>query len=324
MYRVLLKSVTLCIVGAMMGVSAYATTVVRYSTWAKEGQAQLIGAEAFKKSLEALSGGAFKVEIFPGFQLGTPREVFTQLALNTTQIVASGDPGMKELEYLALPYLMKDLGRYEKVIATDFGQKWMQRLVKERQMRLLDIIPRSPRQISTNSAVNAVADLRGLNLRTPTRDYYVESMKQIGVKPTPLPFKELYTALQSGLVEGQENAIETVYGSKLYEVQSHIAMVNYIHKPGYVMISEIFWNGLNNQEKAWFQHAAKVQRDATNANIDSNAKKLIAEMEQAGVTFTYPDREEFKRALWPVTERLGKGIWGDALFEKIVDIGQAD
>lgn len=324
MKSVLLKSLAVSVVGVVMSVSAYAETIVRYSTWAKEGQAQFIGAQAFKQSLEKLSNGKFKVEIFPGFQLGTPREVFTQLALNTTQIVASGDPGLKEVEYLALPYLMKDLTRYDQVIATDFGQKWMDRLVKERQMRLLGTIPRSPRQISTNSAVNSVADLKGLNLRTPTRDYYVESMEEIGVKPTPLPFKELYTALQSGLVEGQENAVETIYGGKLYEVQSHVAMVNYIHKPGYVMISEIFWKGLSDEEKGWFKQAAQVQFEATDANIHDNTAQLIADMEKAGVTFTYPDLEEFKQALWPVTERLGKGIWGEELFNKIVEIGQAD
>lgn len=309
---------------SVFAVSAYAETVVRYSTWAKEGQAQLVGAEAFKETIELLSNSKFKVEIYPGFQLGSPREVHTQLALNTTQIMASGDPGMKEVEYLALPFLMKNLARYEKVIATDFGQEWMERLVKERQMRFLDIIPRSPRQISSNHAINSVADVEGFELRTPTRDYYVESFKALGATPTPLPFKELYTALQSGLVTGQENPLETIYGSKFYEVQSHIAMVNYIHKPGYVMISEIFWQGLSDTEKQWFKQAAKDQRDATNEVIDNNTNALIQAMKKEGVTFTYPDKAEFKKALWGVTERLGKDRWGDEIYEKIVAIGQAD
>lgn len=308
--------------GLLLGSVAQAETVVRYSIWAKKGEAQHTAALAFEKKLEEVSGGKFQVEVFPGNQLGNPRDVMTQLALNTTQILASGDPGMKEVEYLALPFLMKDLSRYEKVIASDFGKAWMEKLANGRQMRLLGFMPRSPRHFSSNSAVNSVADMSGLNLRSPTRDYYVESLTALGAKPTPIPFKELYSALQTGLVEGQENPLETIYGAKFHEVQSHVALVGYIHKPAYVMISNGFWNGLSDEEKGWFAEAAAVQTAAANGEIDKNSAKLIETMKAAGVTFTEPDREEFKKVLWPVTEKLGRGVWGDDLFAKIVAIGQ--
>ncbi|MCG8547863.1 MAG: TRAP transporter substrate-binding protein, partial [Alphaproteobacteria bacterium] len=199
-------------VAAVLGaISAAEAADVRYGLWAKKGEAQHLGALKFKEVLEADSNGDFKVTIYPGNQLGTPREMHTQLALNTTQIMASGDPGIKEIEYLALPYLMKGINNYAAVINSPIGEEWNKKLVKTRKMLLLGFLPRSPRQISSNKVIKKMSDLNGLKLRSPQRDYYVESLSAFGAKPTPMAFKEVYTALQTGVVDGQENPIETIY-----------------------------------------------------------------------------------------------------------------
>ena len=304
--------------------AADAQTEVRYGLWAKEGEAQYIGAQKFKDVVEARSEGRFTVSIFPGNQLGTPREMHAQLALNDTQIAASGDPGIKEVEYLALPYLMKGLANYVAVIESDIGAQWNDQLVAERQMRLLGFLPRSPRQISTNKPINAMADLAGLKLRSPERDYYVESLTALGAKPTPMAFKEVYTALQTGIVDGQENPIETIYAQKFYEVQEAVAMVDYIDKPAYVMIGEPFWSGLSDEDRAIFKEAQAESQTVVEALLPEQQKEFIAKMEAAGVTITYPDKSEFVEATQPVRDNLGTGIWGEELYQQIVEIGQQD
>ena len=85
---------------------------VKYGLWAKKGEAQYAGALEFKRVLEAESKGKYTVAVFPGNQLGTPREMLAQLVLGTTHVMASGDPGIKEIEYLALPYLMRSIKNY--------------------------------------------------------------------------------------------------------------------------------------------------------------------------------------------------------------------
>lgn len=303
---------------------ADAQTEVRYGLWAKEGEAQYDGALKFKEVVEELSDGRFEVKIFPGNQLGTPREMLAQLALNDTQICASGDPGIKEVEYLALPYLMDGIANYVAVINSDIGAQWNEKLVNERQIRLLGFLPRSPRQISTNKPINSMADLEGLKLRAPERDYYVESLTALGAKPTPMAFSEVYTALQTGVVDGQENPIETIYASKFYEVQEAVAMVDYIDKPAYVMIGEPFWSSLSEEDRAIFEQAQAESRKLVEAMLPDQEEDFMAKMKEAGLTFTYPDKAEFIEATQPVRDKLGTDVWGEELYQRIVEMGQQD
>lgn len=318
----MLKLTALGLSAAILSVSAATADEIRYGLWAKEGEAQYEGALEFKRVVE--DGSDHTVTIYPGNQLGTPREMIAQLALGTTQVMASGDPGIKEIEYLALPYLMKGMPNYQAVINSELGDAWNDKLINQRRIRILGFMPRSPRQISANTVINTMADLEGLKLRAPERDYYVQSLAALGANPTPMAFKEVYTALQTGVVDGQENPIETIYAQKFYEVQDGVAMVDYIVKPAYVMISDSFWSSLSDDDKALLQKA----NDASTAKImellPQQQEKFIAEMEAAGVTVTYPDKAEFIEATQKVRDSLGTEVWGEDTYNQIAEIGQKD
>lgn len=295
---------------------------VRYSLWAKPGEAQHTATLKFAEVLEKESNGKFKVTVYPGNQLGTPKEMLAQLALNITQIEASGDPGLKEMEMLALPYLMNDMANYTSIIASPVGKTWNERLIKERKVRLLGILPRSPRQISANKVINGVADLKGMKIRVPERDYYVQSFIAFGAKPTPMAFKEVYTSLQTGVVDGQENPIETIWAMKFHEVQKSVAIVDYIKKPAWVKISEPFWQTLSTQDRELFQRAQRASEAVVKELLGKQQKELIAKMEAAGLVITHPDQEEFRRATQIVRDTLGRKTWGEALYKQIVEIGK--
>ncbi|MEM8662717.1 MAG: TRAP transporter substrate-binding protein [Pseudomonadota bacterium] len=321
MKHIVLKGAALCLAAAWFSTSANAAEI-RYGLWAKEGEAQYAGAQEFKRVVE--EGSDHTVTIYPGNQLGTPREMIAQLALGTTQVMSSGDPGIKEIEYLALPYLMKGMANYEAVIGSDVGAAWNDKLINERRIRLLGFMPRSPRQISANKVINSMADLKGLKLRAPERDYYVESLSALGANPTPMAFKEVYTALQTGVVDGQENPVETIYAQKFYEVQDGVAMVDYIVKPAYVMVSESFWSELSDDDKALLQKANEASTAKIMALLPEQQKKYLADMEAAGVTVTYPDTAEFIEATQSVRDTLGTEVWGEEDYKAIVEMGQKD
>lgn len=303
---------------------AQAETEIRYGLWANPGEAQFEGALEFKRVMEEESDGKFKVTVYGGDQLGTPRELFTQMALGVTQMNASGDPGIKEIEYLAIPYLMKGIKNYGAVLDTKFGQEWNKKLVDEREIRLLGFMPRNPRQISANTEINSIEDLKGLKLRSPERDYYVKSLTALGANPTPMAFAEVYTGLQAGVVDGQENPIETIYSAKFYEVQKSIALVDYIKKPAYVMISNTFWESLTAEDQALLRKA----NDASNAVIaellPKQTERMIAEMKAAGITFTTPDIAPFIAATQSVRDELGMKMWGEDVYKEVSAIGQKD
>lgn len=322
--RNLLVGLAVLAMAAGIGSASAADIEIRYGLWAKEGEAQYIGAMKFKEIVEKESKGRIAVTVYPGNELGTPREMMAQLALDTTQICASGDPGIKEIEYLALPYLMKGLDNYVAIINSPIGEEWNKKLSAQKQIRLFGFLPRNPREISANKVINSMADLKGLKLRAPQRDYYVESLAALGAKPTPMAFKEVYTALQTGVVDGQENPVETIYAQKFYEVQKGVAMIDYIDKPAYVMIGEAFWNRLSDADKALLNKAQIASQKVVEELMPEQAKEFIAKMEKAGVTFTYPDKKPFIEATQKVRDKLGTKMWGEELYKKIVAIGQKD
>ena len=314
---------TLAFAAALMATTAAVhADEIRYATWAQPGEAQYAGAEEFKRVIEENSDHT--VTIFPGDQLGTPDEVYSQLALGSTQILASGDPGLKEIEYLAVPYLMDGIGDYMAVLDADFGQEWNQELIDTRRARILGFMPRSPRQISANVVIESIEDLEGLKLRAPERDYYVKSLRALGANPTPMAFAEVYTALQTGIVDGQENPIETIYAQKFYEVQDGIAMVDYINKPAYVVVSEPFYSGLSDADKDLLAEANAASTAKVEELLPQQQEQYIKEMEAAGVTVTYPEKQPFIDATQSVRDELGTAAWGEEVYKQILDIAAQD
>ncbi|PLW76093.1 TRAP transporter substrate-binding protein [Cohaesibacter celericrescens] len=292
---------------------------IRYATWAKQGEAQYAGAEEFKRVVEEKTDHT--VTIFPGDQLGKPKEVYTQMAFGTTQVLASGDPGLKVIEYLALPYLLNGIESYQAVLKTDFAEEWNQELINDRKVRILGFMPRSPRQISANRPIESMEDLAGLKLRAPERDYYVKSLSALGANPTPMAFAEVYTALQTGVVDGQENPIETIYAQKFYEVQKGVAMVDYIAKPAYVTISAPFWDALSEADKAVLIEANDASTAVVEKLLPIQQEKYIQVMKDAGVTISYPDKAPFMDATQSVRDELGVKAWGKEIYEQIKAIG---
>ena len=300
-------------------VPAAQASEIRYAIWAKPGEAQYAGAEEFKRVVEEKTDHA--VTIFPGDQLGKPKDVQTQMAMGTTQMLASGDPGLKVIEYLALPYLMKGMRNYRAVLKTDFAREWNRKLIHDRNIRIIGFMPRGPRQISANKPINAIADLAGLKLRAPERDYYVKSLSALGASPTPMAFAEVYTALQTGVVDGQENPIETIYAQKFYEVQKGVAMIDYIVKPAYVTISAPFWNSLSEADRTILIEANDASTAIVEDLLPKQREKYLTVMKTAGGSITHPDKAPVIAATRSVRDDLGVKVWGKEIYRRIKEIG---
>ena len=296
---------------------------VRYGLWARSNEAQYAAVVTFKETLEARSQGRFKVSIYGGNDLGTPSEEMEQLALNAIQFFASGSAGLDELEYLSLPYLLKDVDDYLQIIDGPIGRAWQERLTRQSGVRLVGFLQRGPRQVTANRIIRSLDDVKGLKLRVPELDYYVQTFVALGAKPTPMSFGEVYGALQTGVVDGQENPLETIYAQRYYEVQKSVAIVDYIVKPAYVMVSEPFWQARTAEERQWLLEAQRASEAALAARLPADEGTLVAKMEAAGVVVTHPDKQPFIDATQGVRDRLGQRVWGEEVYRQIVAIGRA-
>ena len=301
---------------------AKGTYEIHYGTWANPGEAAYEGMEQFKKIVEEASNGQIEVFLYPANQLGSTDEQVEQVGMGTIQMMSSGQPGMKEIEYMSLPYLMKSIANWEKVINSDIGQEWNKTLVSDRGMRMLGFLPRGPRVISCNKIVNSIDDLAGMKIRSPERDYYVETLTAFGAKPTPMAFGEVYTALQTGVVDGQENPVETIYAAGFYEVQKCIALTYHIVKPAFVLINEEFFQNLPEDFQSLLMEAQSKSRIYAQEILDKQQMEMLQEMENKGIVITKPDLAPFIKVTEPVREKLGKKVWGEDVYNYIKAIGQ--
>ncbi len=319
-----LLSITLIVIMAVFCLSmtvGAADIEISYSTWASPGEAAYEGMVHFKEIVEDKTDGEIAVNLFPANQLGKTEEQLEQLTFNSIQMMSSGNPGIKELEYLALPYLMNSIDGWVEVLNSDIGQKWNERLLAEKRIINISFLPRSPRIVSVNKPIYKPEDFEGLKLRVPERDYYVETFKAFGANPTPMDFGEVYSALQTGVVDGQENPIETIYAAGFHEIQDYLIITNHINKPAFVSMNADFFNGLSEEHQDIILNAAEEGRLYARELMLKQMDELEEKMVESGMEVIRPDLEPFKEATQSVRDELGTQVWGEEVYNQIKEIG---
>ena len=269
------------------------------------------GMKKFKELVEAGSGGEIVVELYPSNQAGSTNEQVEQVSMNQLQMMSSGDPGVLELEYLCLPYLFDTLDQYTEFMESDLGKTYIQKSIDERKCRILDTLPRSPRVITSNIEINSLADMKNMKIRVPERDYYVKTFEAFGTNPTPMDMGEVYSAMQTGVVEGQENPIETAVSYGFQNVNKYLVLTNHIVKPAFVMINDDFYNGLSEEYQKLISDSCREAREFAAEYMETAMEKDRQTCVDAGMTVCEPDLEEFVNATQSVRDELGVKIWGE-------------
>ena len=293
---------------------------IKYSTWAGDGEAAYEGMKKFKEYIEADSNGVIEVLLYPSDQAGSTNEQVEQVSMNQLQMMSSGDPGVKEIEYLCLPYLFDSLDKYTDFLASDVGQKYLQEGIKSRNTRIIDTLPRSPRIISSNIEINSLADMKNMKIRSPEKDYYVETFKALGANPTPMAMGEIYSAMQTGVVEGQENPIETIVSYGFQNVNKYLVMSNHIIKPAFVMINNDFFTGLAPEYQEMVLDCCKRAREYANEYMVTAMERDLQTCLDAGMKVCEPDLAEWKEATQSVRDTLGVQVWGEDGYAAIKEI----
>jgi len=302
------------------GEPAQGSIVIKYSTWANEGEAAYEGMKKFQELVEAGSNGVIKVELYPSNQAGTTNEQVEQLSLNQLQMMSSGDPAIVELEYLCLPYLFDSLDLYTEFLASELGQQYVQQGIDQRNARILDTLPRSPRIISSNIPINSLADMANMKIRAPEKDYYVETFKAFGANPTPMDLGECYSAMQTGVVEGQENPIETIVSYGFQNVNKYLVLSNHMIKPAFVMINNEFFNGLSQEYQTLIVDSCAQAKAYAEEYMEGAMEKDLQTCIDAGMTVCEPDLAEFEAATQSVRDKLGVKVWGEDGYAAIKEI----
>ncbi len=300
---------------ALAGTALAQDKVIKFANQNAAGHPIVQGMEKFKEIVEKNSGGKIKVNIFPSGQLGSDQANLSALQGGTLEMVSMNSgilaSVVKEFGVFDFPFMFASGKEADAVVDGAFGQKLHARL-EEKGVVGLTYYELGFRHLTNGRRpINKVADIEGLKLRVIPNAINIDWVKALGANPTPLPFPELYAALEQKAVDGQENPVATINGAKLYEVQKNLALTGHQYNPQSVMISKKFWDTLSATEKKIVQDAAaesarfqRTQARAQEASILENLKKNGMQVTSLPAAEMAALREKMK----PVIAKHGEAI----------------
>jgi tripartite ATP-independent transporter DctP family solute receptor len=244
-----------------------------------------------------LSDGKMEIEIYPSEQLGSEQQCVELLQIGSLAITKVSAAVMEsftdDYKVLGLPYIFRDSSHMVKVLDGDIGQELLLS-TQDRYIRGLCFYDAGSRSFYTiNKPILKPEDLDGMKIRVMKSKTAMDMVKALGGSPTPISYGELYTALQSGVVDGAENNPPSFYTSHHYEVCKHYALDEHTSVPDVLIISQHIWKKLNEQEKKWIQQAANESVAIERQLWFDSVKKSLEEVQKAGVTIYYPDKSLF-------------------------------
>ena len=280
-----------------------------------------IGAQAFLNTLAEVSGGAWSGTQAPAGQLGGERDMIEGLQIGSVDMVitSTGPLGnfVPEVFALDLPFLFRDYDHARAVLDGEIGQELLDRM-RDADLVGLAWTENGFRHVTNSQRpIRTPEDLDGLKLRTMENRVHMEAFQNMGAAPTPMAFPELFSALQQGVVDGQENPIVVITASNFWEVQNHVSMTGHVYSPAIILVSPILWDGLSEEEQGWFQEAAAASVEATRSEVLRLEEEGIALMEERGMeVITEIDRAPFQ-ALAEAAYRVYTDQYGTEMVERI-------
>lgn len=283
---------------------------------AAEDTSQHQCALAIKEYLEANSNGRFKVTIFPNNQLGANREM-TEAVLNgelTLMLTTSGTQTsfVPDCAVLDIPYSWASTADMENTIEDEDFLAALDASNQAAGFKLMMLTHRGFRQLSANKAIHTPDDCKGLIVRTQENAFQMKTWELCGANVTPLAFNELYTALQQGTVEAQENSLELFTSQAFYEQQDYFMKTNYLGDVGLWICNLDFYNNLPDDLREMFDYACKevgLERNKEYCETSTQEKEeFLREYGCTIIDLTDEEREAFREAVTPVWDDIQNAV----------------
>lgn len=276
----------------------------------------------FKENVEKKSNGQMDVQIYPSSTLGSLRVTFESMQLGNLEggIWDAGTPANVVPTWAVpeLPYIFRDLAHVHKVIDGPMGQDLNKVLLDKVKVRTLAVYDTTFRKIFTRpKPINSLADMKGMKIRVPEVQSYVRCMQLLGANPTPIPWGELYTSLETGVVQGFENKCEAAFNAKLHEQTKFAAYTGHIFVMNPLMVSERWFAGLSKANQQVVQDAAAESLAWQRVEAPASERNFEQKMKDAGVTFSSPDSAPFRKAVEPYYKEFGDKFSANELIKRV-------
>ncbi len=315
-----MKTTQLAIAVAALCLSAAAgaQTVMKISYSTSLTSHYGVGSVAFCDEVEKGTQGRYKCQQFPNAALGGEREMIEAVQLGTQDLanVSTGALGnfVPEVKIVDIPFLFRDYAHARKVMDGEFGQDLLKKITAKGIVGLAWTENGFRHMTNSKRAIVQATDASGLKMRTMENKVHMEGYKTFGILPTPMAWPEVFTALQQGTVDGQENPIPVILSAKLSQVQKHLSLTNHVYSPAVLIVSPSIWNKLNDADKKVFSEAAKKGAAAQRKKVNDDEANGIAELKKDGMQVVEQvNGESFRKAVAPAYAQYAKEFGADKI-----------
>ncbi|MCB1492044.1 MAG: TRAP transporter substrate-binding protein [Rhodobiaceae bacterium] len=250
----------------------------------------------FGEELSALTDGRIVVEVYPNESLGKEMDLINGMQLGTADMTITGESLQNwapMAALLAVPYAYKSLDHMDAVASGEIGDKIKAEIIEKAKIRPIAYFARGPRNLTSNRPIKSPDDLDGLKLRVPNVPLFVDVWKALGASPTPMAFSEVFTSLQNGTIDAQENPLALIKSANFFEVQKYVNKTEHVRSWIYLTISELTWNKLSADDQAAVMEAAKRAQAYERELFLADEQNLVADLESKGMTFVDVDGAAF-------------------------------
>ncbi len=280
--------------------------------------------EFAKRANEKLAGKA-KVVTFGSSQLGKDKELLQKLKLGTVNFALPStvmSTVADEFGLFEMPYLVKDRGHMGKIEKEIFWAK-LAPAAEAKGYKILAVWENGFRHITNNERpISTPDDLKGIKLRTPKGAWRVKMFKSYGANPTPMSFSEVFTALKTGVIDGQENPFAQIYSAKFQEVQKYLSLSGHVYTPAYVAVGKSKWESLPADVREVLEQTAKETQAYVYETAAKMESDLLGKLKAGGMQVNEPDKAAFVAASKGIYQEFSDTVpGGQEMVDKAIGLG---
>ncbi|MBK1699138.1 TRAP transporter substrate-binding protein [Rhodovibrio salinarum] len=298
----MLKRVCKCLLGAtvattlLSGPALSQEMTLKLGHLANEENTWHKAAVKFGEELSDLTDGEIKVEVYPNESLGSEMDLINGMQLGTADMTITGESLQNwapKAALLAIPYAYTSLDEMDQVASGEIGEEIEQQIIEKAQIRPIAYFARGPRNLTSNRPIKTPEDLNGLKLRVPNVPLFVDVWKTLGANPTPMAFSEVFTSLQNGTIDGQENPLALINSANFAEVQDYVNLTEHVRSWIYLTISEMTWQEMTDAQQDAVMEAAKRAQAYERKLFLEDEKELKQTLKEKGMEFVEVDKQAF-------------------------------
>ena len=283
-------------------------------------------ADEFAKRANAKLAGKAKVITYGSSQLGSDEEMMQKLKLGTIDMALPSTVMSSQVDLFGvfeMPYLVKDRAHMQRIEKELFWSK-LEPEVEKKGLAVIAVWENGFRQITNSKRpIKGPADLAGIKLRVPGGKWRVKMFQAYGANPSPMKFSEVFTALQTGVMDGEENPLTQIYSAKFQEVQKYLSMSGHVYTPAYLTVGTAHWATLPPDVRKILEDTAKETQAYVYEVAAKDDEDLLGKLRAAGMQVNEVDKDAFIAASRPIYEEFSKEVPGaKEVIDRAVALGK--